>query len=135
MSSRELGHGDLAVGLGAPYHNILELVEDKERITQFADALEISHRNIDKDTCSQWTISGRRGHVQTSGYQSSYLLYVVAHSNRKWSAIKRKAKAFGWELTQDGDDEGCFRLGIPDGTQSDYLRALLGLRRRRRATV
>jgi hypothetical protein len=63
------------------------------------------------------------------------LLYVVTYSARKWGAIKRKAKTFGWEITQDGDDEGCFRLSLPDGAQSDYLRALLGLRRRRQATA
>jgi hypothetical protein len=50
-------------------------------------------------------------------------------------AGRAKAKAFGWELTQDGDDEGCFRLGLPNEHQSEFLRALLGLRRRRRATV
>jgi hypothetical protein len=88
---------------------------DKEPIELFADASKISRRQVFDD--------------------QSYLLYVVAYSARKWGAIKRKAKALGWELTQDGDDEGCLRLGLPDGTQSDYLRALLGLRRRRQATA
>jgi len=65
------------------------------------------------------------------GDDSSYLLYVAVYSARKWGAIERKAKTFGWVLTQDGDDEGCFRLPLPDEAQSDFLRSLLGLRRRR----
>jgi hypothetical protein len=118
-------------GVGTAYHNIFELVEDKKRIEQFADALDISHRNIDKDDCGQWTISGDAGHLQTWADQSSYLLYVSAYSARKWSAIKRKAEAFGWEVTQDGDAEGCLRVGLPNSTQSEFLRRLLRLRRKR----
>ena len=105
------------------------------RIEHFADAIEISYRNVRKDSCGQWTISGKGGHVQTFDDRSFYLLYIVTYSARKWGAIKRKAKAFGWELTQDGDDEGCFHLNLPNEAQSNYLRGLLGLRRRRRATI
>jgi hypothetical protein len=135
MSSREHRSGDLSVGIGTSYHTIVELVQDKERIEQFADASEISLRNVRKDDCGQWTISGRGGHVQTWGDLSTYALYIATYSPRKWGAIKRKAKAFGWSLANDGDDEGRFRLGLPDGAQSDYLRALLGLRKRRRAAA
>lgn len=135
MSSREHGPVNTSVGIGTPYHNIVELVQDKEWIEQFADASEISRRNVRKNECGQWTISGTGGHLQTAGDPSSYLLHVTAYSARKWGAIKRKARALGWQLTQDGDDEGCFRLGLPNERQSEYLRALLGLRRRRRATA
>jgi hypothetical protein len=130
MSSLEHRFSERSVGLGNPYHNIVKLVRDKERIERFAEASEISRRNVRKDECGQWTISGTGGHVQVFDDQS-YLLYVVTYSARKWGAIKRKAKAFGWELTQDGDDEGCFHVGLPNEHQSEYLRALLGLRRRR----
>lgn len=130
MSSRNR-NAPKATGVGTPYRNIFELVEDKQRIEQFADALDISHRNIHKDSCGQWTISGDAGHLQTWGDQSSYLLYVSAYSARKWSAIKRKAEGFGWEITQDGDEEGCIHAGLPNEAQSDFLRSLLGLRRRR----
>lgn len=133
MSYRN-GKVHLATGTGTPYHNIFELVQDKQRIEQLADAVDVSHRNIHKDDCGQWTISGDAGHLQTWGDQSSYVLFVSAYSSRKWGAIKRKAKSFGWEITQDGDDEGCFRLGLPNVAQSDLLRKLLGLRRKRQAT-
>ena len=114
MSSREHGQAYASVGVNSPYHNILELVWDKDAIEQLADALDISHRNIRKDECSQWTISGKRGHLQTWGDNYSYLLYVTAYSARKWGAVKRKANAFGWQLKhEDGNDEGCFRLGLP----------------------
>jgi hypothetical protein len=123
-----------ATSTGTPYQNIFELVHDKQRIEQFADALDVSHRNIHKDDCGQWTINGKgSGHLQTWDDQSTYLLYVIAYSGRKWGAIKRKAKSLGWQMTQDGDEEGCFRLALPDEVESDFLRSLLGLRRRRHA--
>jgi hypothetical protein len=134
MSSRNR-NVRLSTGTGTPYHNIFELVEDKQRIEQFADALDVSHRNIHKDGYGQWTISGKTGsHLQSWGDQSTYLLYVTAHSARKWGAIKRKAKSFAWEVTQDGDEEGCLRVGLPNKTQSGFVRSLLGLRRRWHAT-
>jgi hypothetical protein len=135
MSSREYRQVNPVVGINTPYHHIAELIEDRERIEQLADASEISRRNVRKDECGQWTISGVGGHVQTAGDPSSYLLHVAAYSARKWGAIKRKAKTLGWEVKQDGDDEGCFRVGLPNEHQSEYLRALLGLRRRRQATA
>jgi hypothetical protein len=134
MSSRNR-NAPKSTGTGTPYHNIFELVEDKQRIEQFADALGVSHRNIHKDNCGQWTISGNAGHLQTWGDRSSYVLYASAYSARKWSAIKCKAKAFGWAVTQDGDNEGCIRVSLPNFTQSKFLRHLLGLRRKRQPTL
>jgi hypothetical protein len=131
MSTREFRLSSPSLGAGSSYHSIRELVQDKDQIESFAKALDVSRRNIHKDDCGQWTISGKRGHVQTWSDMSSYLLFVTTYSARKWGAIKRKAKGFGWELTQDGDDEGCFRLGLPDKAQSEFLRELLGLRRKR----
>jgi hypothetical protein len=119
-----------SIGVGTPYHQITELIADKDRIVQFADALRVSHRNIDKDLCRQWTITGRHGHVQTSG--DGYVLYVVAYSPRMWGAIKRKAKAFSWRVPQDGDSEGCFDIPLPDEAQAKFVRELLGLRRGRK---
>lgn len=131
MSSRKRRPINSSIGVGSTYPTIIDLVRDKERIEEFAEAIGISRRNIRKDLCGQWTISGKGGHLQTWADPSSYLLYVAAYSGRKWKAIKRKARPFGWELTQDGDCEGCFCLALPDEPQSDLLRALLGLRRRR----
>jgi hypothetical protein len=34
-----------------------------------------------------------------------------------------QGKNLGWEITQNGDDEGCIRLGLPNEHQSEYLRA------------
>lgn len=134
MSAREYPQSISSVGISTPYHNIVALVQDKERIEQLADAMDISRRNVCKDECGQWSIHGRAGHLQTWGDSLSYLLYLTAYSRRKWGAIKRKAKALAWEITQDGDDEGCFRLALPDEHQSKLLRELLGLRRKRQPT-
>jgi hypothetical protein len=114
------------------YRNILELMHDKEQLEILADALKISRRHIRKDEFGQWIIDHGRGRAQPCGDLSSFLLYGTAHSARKWGAIKREAKTFGWEITQDGDDEGCFRFGAPtDPDEATYLRNLLGLRKRR----
>lgn len=131
MSARDPGSASPSIGFGTPHHSISELIDDREGLKRFADAADISRRNIREDGCGQWTISGKGGHLQTWGSQSSYLLYVVTYSARKWGAIKRKAQALGWQLMQDGDDEGCFRLSLPDEAQSRLLRELLGLRRKR----
>jgi hypothetical protein len=131
MSTRKQSLGSAPIGFGKPYRNILEYVHDKEQLEILADALKISRRHVRKDPFGQWLIDRGRGRVQPWGDLSSYLIYVVAHSARKWGAIKRKAKALGWEITQDGDDEGCIRVGVPNEAEATYLRALLGLRKRR----
>jgi hypothetical protein len=132
MSIREQSLGPARTGLRTPHRSILELVHDKEQMEILADALEIARKHIRKDECDQWTLSHGRGQVQPSGDLSSYQMYVDAYSSRKWGVIKRKAKAFGWEITQDGDDEGCFRFGVPtNADEATYLRTVLGLRRRR----
>ena len=132
MSSRKQSLGSAPIGVGTPYRNILELVHDKEQMEVLADALKISRKHVRKDTFGQWTIDRGQGRVQPWGDLSSYVIYVVACSARKWGAIKRKAKAFGWEITQDGDDEGCFRFGVPtNADKATYLRTMLGLRKRR----
>jgi hypothetical protein len=128
MSSRE-NHGSWTpvVGVGTHYINIIELVEDKKRVELLANALEISRRHVRKDSCDQWTIIGKTGHIQTA--DQCYVLYVAAYSPRKWGAIKRTAKSFGWEISQDGDDEGCILLQPPNAIQAKFLRRLLGLRK------
>jgi hypothetical protein len=113
-----------------PYKNILDLVEDKERIDLLANTAAISTRNVVKNGCGQWTIKGKKGHLETFD-DEFYLLYASTYSPRKWGALKRKAKFLGWEITQDGDDEGCFRLGLPNPPQSIFLREVLGLRKGR----
>jgi hypothetical protein len=132
MSSRNIGLRNSSTGAGTPYQNIFDLVQDREQIGLFADTLDVSHRNVHKDSDGRWAIQGQRAYLQSWGDLSSYLLCVAAHSVRQWSSIKRRAKAFGWELTQDGDAEGCFRISLPNEVQAEYLRPLLGLRRRRK---
>ncbi|MGH9622307.1 MAG: hypothetical protein ACRD45_21695 [Bryobacteraceae bacterium] len=122
------------VGVGTPYRDILDLVHDRGRIEALTQALDISRRNIGKDSCGTWSIAGYASRLQTFN-KSDFLLYVSASSSRKWGAIKRKAKALGLELTQDGDNEGCFRLTIPNPEQAKFLRRVLGLRKRKQPSV
>lgn len=116
------------VGLGSHYRNIAELIEDKRRIDLLADTLQISRRHVRKDTCDQWTIIGHSAHLQTVN-EDCYLLYVETYSTRKWGAIKRKAETFGWKVSQDGDDEGCIILDLPNAIQAKFLRSVLGLKK------
>jgi hypothetical protein len=129
MSSRQDHDLSPVSGLGTPYRNILAFIQDRDRIELLSVALKISPRNVRKDDCGQWTIAGPRGWLQTCD-DLSFGLYIAAHSSRKWSAIKRRAKTFGWEITIDGDDEGCIRLGLPNEVEASFLRSLLGLKRR-----
>jgi hypothetical protein len=63
-----------------------------------------------------------------------YLLYVApGESRRRWTGIKAR---FGFStITQDGDDEGCFKLDrLPTEAEGQLIRAFLGIRRRRHLT-
>jgi hypothetical protein len=135
MSAREI-RSNPVVGDGTSYHTVTELIQDKDQIDAFAEALDVSRRNVRKDLCGQWTISGKGGHVQTWGDQSSsYLLYVVAHSARKWGATSARRRRLVGSLPRTATTKDVFGLGLPNEHQSEYSRALLGLRRRRRATA
>src|SRR4051812_37718133 len=95
------------------------------------DALVISPTHVSKNECAQWTIFGAGPQVIQTAGPDTFWLYVEASSERKWKAIKRKCIAQGWEIAQDGDDEGAVLLKLPNTKEADYLRSLLGLRKRR----
>jgi hypothetical protein len=130
MSARAQRSSSRPVGVGTPYRNILGLVQDRERMELLADALDISRRNVQRDECGQWTIQGKRGGLLQTFDDVLYLLYVQNGSSRKWGWTKRKAEALGIEITQDGDDEGCFRLELPNRLQSAFIRNTLHLRKK-----
>jgi hypothetical protein len=74
-----------------------------------------------------WAVYGKHGHVYPDS--AGYLIHAHA-TPRRWGSIK-KSLAF-CRLTQDGDDEGCFRLGrLPTGAESEAIRDALGVRKRR----
>lgn len=119
------------VGVGTHYRHLVEYVNDKTRMDMLAECLGIAPRRVAKDSCDQWTIMGTNGFVQTAG-DDTYVVFVCTYSSRKWGAIKRAARSFGWHVAQDGDDEGTLLLHLPDSEKAvGYLRSLLGLRKGR----
>jgi hypothetical protein len=93
-------------------------------------ALNAQDRALRRDECGDWRIGGTSGHLYTWGDGKTWLLFVACHSARAWTAAK--ARLSFCELTQDGDDEGTFRLHtLPTPDQAAAIRTALGIRKRR----
>ena len=94
-----------------------------------------------------WQISGKTGHVLAGG--SAFLLYATTPeidridsdgkrrcygSPRRWGNIK--AQLCFAVLTQEGDDEGIYRLErLPSEAEAGVIRDCLGIRRKRKVTA
>src|SRR5262245_45379278 len=92
-------------------------------------ALDGQSRTLRRDECGAWRIYGKRGHVYASGPSGAWLIYCAPGSARKWNNLKSRL-SFRM-VTQDGDDEGCFRLlELPTPEQAIQIRRALGLRKR-----
>ena len=47
-----------------------------------------------------------------------------------WRAqVRRKGQPVLVKISQDGNAEGCILVGLPDPTQAQFLRSVLGLRK------
>jgi hypothetical protein len=113
------------------YRNLAEALRDRTQLETFAEALQVSRRNINKNECDQWVIAGKGNRIETSEDPTCFMLYVCCESVRRWSAIKQKAKSLGLDVIVDCDGEGFISLSLPDERQAAFLRKLLGLRRKR----
>ena len=118
------------VGINTAYKNIRHLLQDRQQLERLVSALDIPLRKLTKDDCGQWSIIGHGGFIQSYDGDLSYVLYFSTYSERKWSAIKRAALGHGLSLTQDGDEEGCFRFRLPSPCQAAHIRRLLKLRKK-----
>jgi len=99
---------------------------DRESLIALTEALQVSKSNLRRDSCGDWNIIGRRGHISTDGVWQ--YVYLQPGSRRKWEAAKR-ILAF-LIVTQDGDDEGVLKIaGTPTPEQAGLLRKHLGLRK------
>lgn len=115
------------------YRDREEERSDRRQQEVLLAALDAAPAQLRRDECGSWVISGRRGAIHTWGDGKTWLVYVVGRSTRHWTAIKRRL-AF-MTVTQDGDDEGCFRLeALPTPGQSVLIRDALMLRKRRALT-
>ena len=116
--------------MGNTYDTSADADADRAQLQQLLRALDAWDRALRRDECAAWCIAGTRGSIHTWGDGKTWLMWVPCRSARHWTATKQRL-AF-CELTQDGDDEGCFRLhGLPTAGQVAEIRAALGIRKRR----
>lgn len=90
--------------------------------------LDATARVLWRDSCGEWAIKGKRGHIYADG--SGFLIVVTGDSIRCWAHTKGKL-AF-CRVTQDGDDEGCLHLDhLPTPAEADLIRDTLRIKRKR----
>jgi len=106
---------------------------DHQQQEQLLAALDAAPAQLRRDECGSWVIAGRRGTIQTWCDGKTWVAYVIGRSTRHWTAIKQRL-AF-MTITQDGDEEGCFRLfALPTAEEALLIRDAILLRKRRALT-
>lgn len=103
---------------------------DRARQRELLKALGASELALQRDECGACVIVGRKGHIYTwDDHGGGWVISCCPGTPRKWSSLKRRLNFS--ELTQDGDDEGCFRLrDLPTPEQAVVIRRAVGLRKR-----
>jgi hypothetical protein len=106
---------------------------DKAELVRLHDALNASAARLRRDDCGLWVIRGRGGnYISTWGNGSSWTIYVcLADRPVAWTWAKKRLIAVGLVVTQNGDDEGVFRLDrLPDPETAALIRKVVGIRQR-----
>ena len=115
--------------MGNTYDSASDAEADRTKQQELLVTLAAWDRGLRRDECGAWCILGRRGAIRTFGDGKSWVVHVVCHSVRHWTATK--ARLSFCELLQDGDDEGCLRLiALPTPDQAIIIRDAIGLRKR-----
>jgi hypothetical protein len=110
--------------------------DDRTRLIELADALDASRVGLSRDyhrgygDAGDYALRGKLGHIYRDG--SGFLLLVSSNeSNSRWTNVKKRLRSFCL-LTQDGDDEGCFRLDrLPTPEEAPIIREALGIKQKR----
>jgi len=105
---------------------------ERARLEALLATLDATRRAFWRDTCGDWAIWGKRGHIYADG--SGFLIVVCTEGSiRRWTNTKRKLDFC--RVTQDGDDEGCLHLDhLPTPKEADLICDALGIKRKRRYT-
>jgi hypothetical protein len=113
------------------YRNTAEAISDRAQLLFLLEAADITPHALVHDRCGQWVIKGKRGYASTWGDGKAWLVYAEQRSSPlAWTWAKKRMSAFA-VVTQDGDDEGVFRLdALPTPEQAETLRDIIGFRRR-----
>jgi hypothetical protein len=114
------------------YHTADEANQDKEQFAELLAALNAWPSALRRNGDGLWILRGHPCYASTWGDGKNWQLVVMPEqeiSIRQWTAHKKRL-AFA-ELTQDGDQEGCFRLHrLPTAAEAETIRDIIGIRKR-----
>jgi hypothetical protein len=103
-------------------------------LAELHDALNAWPSALRRNDDGLWTLRGRPGcYAATWGDGRSWQLVVTPDemiTKKQWTAHKKQL-SFG-EVTQDGDQEGVFRICdlLPTAAEAEMIRDILGIRKR-----
>ena len=104
---------------------------DRACLARLHAALNAAHNAVRLDECRLWTVRGSRGYVSTWGDGQTWMLAVGSKTPRHWTFAKQRMASFPGlaQLTQDGDEEGVFRLmRMPTPEEAAEIRRAVGIR-------
>ena len=113
------------------YRSRAEAADDRNCLGLMREALNAAHNAVRLDECRLWTVRGSRGYVSTWGDGQTWMLAVGSKTPRHWTFAKQRLASFPGlaQLTQDGDDEGVFRLmRLPTPEEAAEIRRAAGVR-------
>ena len=113
------------------YKSRAEATDDRACLGLMREALNAAHNAVRLDECRLWTVRGSRGYVSTWGDGQTWMLAVGSKTPRHWTFAKQRMAAFPGlaQLTQDGDEEGVFRLmRLPTPEEAAEIRRAAGIR-------
>ena len=113
--------------------NSIPSSKDRAALQRYCDAIKTQPKLIKRDSCLTWCLWGKGGHIYAIPEANTFYLYCAPGTVRAWGAAKKLLHFC--EVTQDGDDEGCFRLPVsPSTVEAGKIRQVAGLRLRRSVT-
>jgi hypothetical protein len=113
------------------YKSKIAATADRACLDRLHVALNAAHSAMRRDECRLWTICGSRGYGATWGDGQTWMVVVNSATPRRWTFIKQRMAAFPGlsQVTQDGDDEGVFRLmRLPTPQEAAEIRHVIGIR-------
>ena len=113
------------------YKSRADATADRACLARLHAALNAAHNAVRLDECRLWTVRGSRGYVSTWGDGQTWMLAVGSKTPRHWTFAKQRMASFPGlaQLTQDGDEEGVFRLmRLPTPEEAAEIRRAAGIR-------
>jgi hypothetical protein len=113
------------------YKSRAEATDDRACLELMREALNAALNAVRLDECRLWTVRGSRCYVSTWGDGHTWMLAVGSKTQRHWTFAKQRMAAFPGlaQLTQDGDQEGVFRLmRLPTPEEAAEIRRAAGVR-------